>query len=89
MTTMATEQLTLWQQTVLGVVKEHREPVTASEMSGHLLVNYGKAYRALVALEEKGLVGANYTSGKRGRAYEMTRRGSEAARSLFGDEDLR
>jgi Fe2+ or Zn2+ uptake regulation protein len=88
MTVMATEKLTPWQQMVLGVVEESREPVTASRVSDHLLVDYGKAYRALQALEDKGLVGANYTSGQRGRAYEMTRRGSEVARTLFVDEDF-
>lgn len=83
---MTSEQLTSWQQTVLGVVEESRAPVTASEMGDHLLVDYGKAYRALQALEAKGLVGANYTSGKRGRAYEATRCGSEIARNLFRED---
>lgn len=82
--------LTALQRDMLGVVAE-AGPVTPRDVAGyHLLISQSSARSALEALEKRGLVGATYTGHHRGtgRAYEVTRRGSELVEVMdeAGDE---
>lgn len=70
-------QLTTLQSHVLFIVSEH-EPVTASEIDDHLLLDRGRSQSILRSLERRALIGATYTEtrpGHRGRAWRITTRG--------------
>jgi DNA-binding MarR family transcriptional regulator len=79
--------LTAMQAQVLGVIGAYG-PVDPPEIARHLLVDVASARSRCRSLEDRGLIGAHYTSGTRGRAYEITSDGREALRAEFGaDED--
>ena len=80
--------LTHLQAQVLGSVVESG-PCDVFAVDYNILCGVDKARRALGALEQRGLVGRDYTSRSyRGRfGYVATRKGAEEAERIFGSEE--